>query len=195
MNAKENPQTKHLNYAKNLAQKIENSSLKYEEISIEQAYGEYMDFQDFEHKSGQEYGDIDILIEKTEGNLYIEIKTNPKPEDLKCAKQQEAKAAYLLDSIEYTCTLTDKEIDQLTAQEISNWNLEHTKFEPPLEHLQEKDKDKNKPQKHQQTQQTGSEPDFHIENDFTWESKEVQTENLPQDPSNLGTKPDADFLI
>jgi len=174
-------QHKHTKYCKKLAQLLEDSSLQTTEIYIEQPYGEYIDPNTLEHKSGQEYGDLDVLVGLGEKYLNIEVKTNPSKEDLTHSQEQLAKAAYHLEPIEYTLTLTDSEIEKITPQDIENWNLNKNKFNKPTKHLTLKDAQKTLPQPYQPTKnQEEYEIDTDLQNNFQWETEEVQTQNLPK---------------
>lgn len=159
---------------------IEESSLESSQVLTEQTYGELMDFESFEHEAGQVYGDLDVLADLDGSYLYIEVKTNPSQQDLSKSEEQLAKAAYLLDPIEYTVSLTDSQIDQLTVQEISEWDLDSSQFDPPLYQLTLKDAQKSKPGKYTPSENNDSDIlEVDIKNEFEWSSDEVMTENLP----------------
>lgn len=175
--------TNHSKYCQKLVNLIKQSDFEYDNLYTEAEYGEVMDFDSMKWVSGQLHGDLDILLETTDGDLYIEVKTNPIPQDLEKGISQQAKAAYLLDFVDYTIMLEDEEIDQLNLDKITDW-LEHIQeFDPPLEELNQKDKEKTKPVQADETEEDEpvekEEIEYDIQNEFTWESHEVNTGNLP----------------
>ncbi len=138
-------QTQHSFYCEKLANTIQQSELDYEELYIENSYGESMDLQKMENVGGQEHGDFDILVGFGAGYLYIEIKTNPCPEDLKKGQEQLSKATYLLDQVEYGLVIKDSQIDELSPKKVSDWELTDKQFEIVENWLTENDKSKTKP--------------------------------------------------
>jgi len=181
VDVKEFHESKHSAYSFELASLIEESQFECEEVLVEQEYGEYMNFDNFQHIKGKEYGDLDVLVETDEGCLYIEVKTNPSDEDILDGKKQMAKAAYLLEDVDYTISLTDEEINQLTSEKISKWDLQTSMFEPDLWYLTLDDAQKTKPKQYElpQHEKNLDPSDFNVESDFAWSDKEVKVENLP----------------